>query len=461
MGRLGDQDKAKFFGMIAGGEVDKKAIEDLKKGVNNQQVQESFITPNLFENDKTFFVEHFFTKEILSEAIKNTNFVSAYNELLVEASGEQTGPAAPAQNRPLRKAMQYSNKLADEFAYNIANKLQELYGKNSNYGKDNRYIKNAIPKIMDGVNKRIDKQFKTNFGVSTLNTSSANPADAPQDNQQPSSEGSASASSDSTQTQGAADSAQGAADSTQSSEQPNKPGFIQRVLKFVSNPKVYITAGIAVAVVGFIAAVMGGAPVAAILGIYAKQMAMGSTAKMFTGAITRKIKGQKAFDVKSIATDAGKGALLGAFSAGLASIASTVGGMLMGTGSASPHPAQPGAPEVPQQSSASTPEVPAAAPIPSTPKFDSNEIFKIATQSDYTGAQIDKPRMGILNALINANAENNLNMSKNQIAKVFGDWSARADVGAGTTNPQAIINAINNVDNQKDLVNLMMNSAKK
>jgi hypothetical protein len=61
MSKLNDNDKANVFGMIAGGEVDKKSVQTLKQSVGNEAVKESL--EGVFKNDKTFFVENFFTKE--------------------------------------------------------------------------------------------------------------------------------------------------------------------------------------------------------------------------------------------------------------------------------------------------------------------------------------------------------------------------------------------------------------
>ena len=294
MSKLNDQEKAKMFSMLLDGKVDKNSLQELKKSVSGQQVQESILNRELFEDDKTFFVQTFFTKEVLCEAIANVDFITAYNELLTEA--ETVTPNAP-QNRPLRKAMQYTNQMADEFAADIAAKLQELYGKNSKYGKNNRHIQNALPKIRDGVNKRLDNLFKANFGVTGSKTS------------------------DSAETPNASGEA---APNASGEAAPKKTGFIQRILKFISNPKVYVTAGLAVAIIGFIAAAAGGAAISTLLATYAFSMAKGAGAKILWGAVSRKMQGKKILDIKALASDAGKGALMGAVGAGIGSIIASV-----------------------------------------------------------------------------------------------------------------------------------------
>jgi hypothetical protein len=363
---------------------------------------------------------------------------------LIEADIATGAEQTTKQNRPLRTAMQYSNKEAERLAVNMITKLKELYGNNP------RYLKQAVPKVLSAVNKKVDSIFQQNLGVSSSSNSGSS---TPSSN--------ATAGATDSQTPPNLPSEQTNTTPSQPDNQPNqqnKPGFIQRVLKFVSNPKVYVTAGIAVAIAGFIAAAMGGAPVAAILAIYAQKMAIGAGAKLITGAVARKIKGQKVIDAKSLASDAGKGMLMGAFAAGLGSIAAVVGKSLFGSAEVAAHPSQ-----APTESQPSTVSQEANVPPvgPSTPKLDANEVFKIATKSQFTGAEIDKPRMDVLKTLIDANSENNMGLSKGQIAKVFGDWSARAGAGAGITDPQKIINAINQTTNQKDLVNLMLKAAGK
>lgn len=284
MSKLSDQDKAKVFGMVVDGKVDKGAIQELKNNVAGQQVQESFLGKTIFEDDKTFFVRTFFTEETLTEAIKSTNFLTKYNELITEA--EAAGETK--RNRPLRQATQYANQEAEKLAVNVVTKLKELYGKSP------KYLKQAVPKVSASVNTRINKIFQDNLGDSVTNSAEL-----------PSSGPSSKTVSNET-------------------EKPKKAGFIQRVLKFISNPKVYVTAGLAVAIIGFVAALVGGAPIASMLGIYATKMAYGAGGKMLWGAVSRKMQGKKIFDPKELASDAGKGALLGAVSAGIGSIAAVV-----------------------------------------------------------------------------------------------------------------------------------------
>lgn len=322
MSKLNDQDKAKVFGMITDGKVDKKAVEELKQNIAGQQVQESLLGKNIFEDDKHFFVKTFFTEEILTEAIKQSNFAFEYSNLLTEvfdeasmsepshrnaSSDAKNNVKRASGNRPLRQAMQFTNQEADKLAASIVAKLKELYGDN------NRYTAQAVPKIVNGINTRLDKALKSKLGlpqtpanVSSSETNSGSSQDLTNNSNQQSTPAPA--------------------------EQGQKPGFIQRLLKFVSNPKVYITAGVAVAVIGFIAAIAGGAAIAPVLGVYASKMAMGAGGKMLWGAVGRKMQGKKIFDAKAIASDAGKGALMGAVAAGLASIVAVVGQMLGGLG---------------------------------------------------------------------------------------------------------------------------------
>ena len=318
MSKLSDQDKAKVFGMLVDGKVDKGAVQELKQNVAGQQVQESFLGTAIFEDDKTFFVNTFFTEEVLTEAIKNTNFISKYNELLTEA--EAVG--APVGNRPLRQAMKFADQEAEKMAVNMVTRLKELYGKSP------RYLKQALPKVMDSVNKKVNKIFQDNLGASGAKADSVDPA---------SGETTSPASGE------VAASAEGKP-AEASASKPKKAGFIQRVLKFISNPKVYVTAGLAVAIIGFIAAVVGGAPIASMLGIYATKMAYGAGGKMLWGAVSRKMQGKKIFDAKELASDAGKGALMGAVSAGIASIVAVVSPLVKGLFGAGEVAAQAGAP---------------------------------------------------------------------------------------------------------------------
>ncbi len=319
MSKLNDQDKAKVFGMIADGKVDKKAVEELKQNIAGQQVQESFLGKSVFEDDKHFFVRTFFTEEILVEAIKESNFAATYDNLLTEvfdeasmsepshrasSAGAKTSNVKQGGNRPLRQAMQFTNQEADKLAAAIVAKLKELYGDN------NRYTAQAVPKIVSGINTRLDKALRTKLGLPPSTASNNNGEQASPNNP----EGNSS----------------DAPNSPAETNGQQKPGFIQRLLKFVSNPKVYVTAGLAVAIIGFVAAIAGGAAVGPVLGIYATKMAGGAGAKVLWGAVGRKLQGKKIFDAKAIATDAGKGALMGAFAAGLGSIIAVVGQMLGG-----------------------------------------------------------------------------------------------------------------------------------
>jgi hypothetical protein len=73
---------------------------------------------------------------------------------------------------------------------------------------------------------------------------------------------------------------------------------------------------------------------------------------------------------------------------------------------------------------------PTPVPSPTPSSTDLNQLFKVATTTDFNPAsKLDSARMGVLKMLDQLNTEKGLGLSTTQLAKVFGDWSSMADAG--------------------------------
>lgn len=207
------------------------------------------------------------------------------------------------------------------------------------------------------------------------------------------------------------------------------------------------------------------APVAAALGL-GGAAAAAVTAGISGGSVSMLkdlITGQKPNGKRAVVTALASAATAGLFKMALDHFSSSgVASQTTPAQSNSPASAAPPttATAPAEVSSAPASQVASAAPSPA-PKINLKGLFQAATDSPYTGAPIDKPRMEILKALVDANRDNNSGLTTKGIAKVFGDWSARADVGAGLKDPQKIIDALNAKDTSNDLVKLFLKAAAK
>jgi hypothetical protein len=99
--------------------------------------------------------------------------------------------------------------------------------------------------------------------------------------------------------------------------------------------------------------------------------------------------------------------------------------------------------------------VPTPAPSPTPSSTDLNQLFKIATTTDFNPkADIDVARMGVLKMLDQLNTEKGLGLSTTQLAKVFGDWSDLADAGKNASY-EMVKNAVKDPESAQQITKLL------